>query len=251
MIYSVDKSIDSHLYQCGAPYVQRQGFCYDENLFLDRGQKRKRRVVVVASSYRKSLPTHPHTEKLLALLAEMFAAGEPLTDAHLEQYAKEYAYNREEIYWCLWFYIVRDHSVRWLCSLSDSVEVEVYGRFWEEDDLVRPYFKGELPHGPAVASVYNEAQYVLVPHPFDLQSQRLAEAAACGAIPIVYDCRYRAEKPHWNENFLWYRTKEDIRGCLTKKPKKAPIAICQGKRYTDFAKRILTEVLRRAVGHTN
>lgn len=245
LIYSVDKQFDSYLYQCGAPNVQRQGFCYDENLFLDMGQARKKRVVVVGSSYSKNLPTHPQTEKLLSILAEMFAAGDPLTDVQIMQLADEYAYSKEEIFWRLWFYIVRDQSVRWLCSLSDTVEVEVYGRFWEEDDLVRPFFKGELPHGSAVANVYNEAQYVLVSHPFDLQSQRLSEAAACGAIPIVYDCRYRAEKPHWDENLLWYRTKEDMRNCLAKKPKKTSGAICQGKRYTEFANRVLTEVSRR------
>lgn len=244
LIYSVDKEFDVYLYQCGAANVQRQRFCYDDNVFLDIGQERKSRVVVVASSYRESIARRP-PEKLLAFLEEMFAAGEPLTDAQLEYLAGEYDYPKNDIYWGLWFYVVRDQSVRWLCSLSDAVDVEVYGRHWEEDDIVRPFFKGELPHGPAVASVYNAAQYVLVSHPFDLQSQRLMEAAACGALPVVYDCRYRAEKPHWDENFLWYRTKEDMRACLTKTPPKPPSDVCQGRTYTDFAKRILAEVSRQ------
>lgn len=249
LIYSVDEEFDVMLHQCGATNVHRQGFCYDESVFRDIGQEKRSRVVVVASSYRKNIENAPpRMAQLVALLEELFAEGQPLTNEQLERLAKQYDYSRDFIYWDLWFYVVRDQSVRWLCSLSDTLEVEVYGRFWEEDDLVRPFFKGELPHGPAVANVYNAAKYVLVNHPFDLQSQRLMEAAACGAIPIVYDCRYRAERPHWDENFLWYRTQEDMRECLTKIPAKTPSAICAGRSYNDFAKRILAEVSSRLDG---
>ena len=135
-------------------------------------------------------------------------------------------------------------SARWLCELADELgmTVEVYGRGWERDPVVSPFFKGTLPHGPAVAEVYNTAQYSLVAHPHDLHSQRLIETAACGSIPIVYDCRYRAEKPHWDEQCLWYRTKEELRACLGKRPQSPVHAVCQGRSYTDFAKRILTEI---------
>lgn len=165
-----------------------------------------------------------------------------MTDAQLDRFAKDSVFSQKEILFFLWAYVVRDMSVRWLCLLSAEIEVEVYGRYWEHDDMVRPFFKGALPHGAAVATLYNETTYALVPHMFDLQSQRLIEAAACGAIPIVYDCRYRAEKPHWDDHCLWYRRQEELQDCLTKRTLKPPRHLCQGRTFTDFAQRIITEV---------
>ncbi|MBF0401584.1 MAG: tetratricopeptide repeat protein [Magnetococcales bacterium] len=245
LIYSIDALLDRHLYQTGAPHVYRQSFCYDANLFQDRAGERRERVVIVASSYRHRMLARPEATAVLARLEAMFAAGEPLTDGELARLAARYNYPQDDIFWHLWHYVIRDQSVRWLCSLADRIEVEVYGRYWEEDPLVRPFFKGALPHGAAVAAVYNEARYALVSHPFDLQSQRLMEAAACGAIPIVYDCRYRAEPPHWDDHCLWYRTWAELAACLTQRPTVAPVTLCRGRSYADFAQKILREVERR------
>lgn len=88
LIYSLDEQFDVKLYQCGATNIRRQSFCYDDNVFLDIGQERKSRAVVVASSYRKANVRQP-PEKLLAFLEEMFAAGEPLTDVQLEHLARD------------------------------------------------------------------------------------------------------------------------------------------------------------------
>lgn len=239
-VYSIDRSLDLYLQQCAAPQVERQGFCYDAEIFRDMGIKRQEKVVVVASSARNYLSQRPQEGPLLAILEQMFEAGEPLTDARLEALAAAHAYPKEDIFWRLWYYVVRNQSVRWLCSLSDQVAVEVYGRYWETDDQVRPFFKGELPPGPAVAAVYNQARYVLVAHQFDLQGHRLVEVAACGAIPIVYDCRYRAEPPHWDEQCLWFRTRADLHACLHKTPASPPTTLCAGRSYAAFAQKILT-----------
>ncbi|MEO5355234.1 MAG: tetratricopeptide repeat protein [Magnetococcus sp. XQGC-1] len=242
LVYSIDKSLDGYLQQCAAPRVERQGFCYDAGIFRDEGRVRQNKVVVVASSARNYLSRRPQEGPLLTVLEQMFAEGEPLTDARLEQLAAEHAYPREDIFWNLWYYVVRNQSVRWLCALADQVDVEVYGRYWETDAQVAPFFKGELPPGAAVAAVYNEARYVLVAHQFDLQGHRLVEVAACGAIPIVYDCRYRADPPHWDEQCLWFRTQADLRASLTQTPVKPPVTLCHGRSYAEFAQRILTRI---------
>ncbi|MEO5341409.1 MAG: tetratricopeptide repeat protein [Magnetococcus sp. MYC-9] len=247
LIYAIDQKLDPFLYRCAAPQVVRQGFCYDDALFRNHGQVRREKVVVVASSYR-NLPSHPQTATLLAILQERFATGEPLTDEELDRLAATHAYPREELFWHLWHYVVRDQSVRWLCGLAEQIEVEVYGRYWEGDAVVRPFFKGEVPHGAAVAAIYNEARYALVPHPFDLQSQRLMEVAACGAIPIVYDCRHRAEPPHWDDHCLWFRTEAELRACVTRTPPQPPHALCQGRSYGAFAQKILAEIQHRLRG---
>lgn len=242
LIYSISQELDSCLYKCGAQKVHRQSFCYDDGLFRDFGWQRKRKVVVVASSYRNFKAKHHQAKETIAIFETMFEAGKPITDAELELYAKDSTLSKKDILFFLWGYVVRDLSVRWLCQLSDEIEVEVYGRHWEEDEVVRPFFKGVLPHGPAVAEVYNGAKYALVPHLFDLQSQRLMEATASGCLPIVYDCRDRAEKPHWDDNCLWYRTKEDLRACLTQEPTAPLQDISKGRSYSEFAERILMEV---------
>ena len=242
LIYSINQELDTCLSNCGAHRIHRQGFCYDDHIFKDFGRKRQRKVVVIASSYRHFVAENEHGLKLLERFEAMFVAGEPMTDERLEELCQNSPLSKKDILFFVWGYVVRDLSVRLLCGLADEIEVEVYGRHWQEDEIVKPYFKGSLPHGTAVADVYNGATYALVPHLFDLQSQRLMEAVACGCLPIVYDCRYRAEQPHWDDNCLWYRTQEDMLACITQQPPVSPLAICQGRTYGDFAKRILKEV---------
>ncbi|MEO5363208.1 MAG: hypothetical protein H7838_06240 [Magnetococcus sp. DMHC-8] len=245
LVYSISKELDILLYQCGATNVRRQGFCYDEEIFQDFCMPRKNKVVFVGSSHDFVLGHIVGHERLLTELEEIFAAGEPITNELLDQFSGRFPYQKENIFNFFWGYVVRNVSIRWLCELSDEIEVEVFGHRWESNAAVRPFYKGILPHGPAVAGVYNEARYVLVPHPFDLRSQRLTEVSACGAIPIVYDCRYRAEEPHWDDHCLWYRTKEEMRACLTGEPAASPRALCHGRSYTEFAKRILTIIESR------
>ena len=242
LIYTFGQELYDFLHQCGAPRIERQPFCYSDEIFKNRGRERKPKAVVIASSYRNNAARYPKAGALIATLEAMFETGAPLTDAVLAHLSAQHGYTERAIFWDLWHYVIRDRSVHWLCALSDLLEVEVYGRYWEKDPVVRPFFKGELPHGEAVATVYNEALYTLVPHPFDLQSQRLMEAAACGAIPLVYDCRYRAEKPHWDDHYLWYHTPETLRACVTKRPSAPLQEVCHGNSHTEFAMRILTEV---------
>lgn len=243
LICSTNRGYDTFLYQAGVKNVRRQSFCYDEEVFQDFGQQRKRKVVVVASAHAFVFGRFPEAAPLLARMEEMFMAGEAMTETSLDQLAAAYHHDRDDIYYHLWSYVVRVHSVRWLCELSDElgIEVEVYGHQWEKDAVVRPFHKGPLPHGPAVSAVYNEALYVLISQQ-GLFSQRLVEVGACGAIPVIYDCRYRGEPFDHDHRCLWYRTKADMRNCLTQIPTASPHPIAEGSSFTDFARWILAEV---------
>ncbi|MBF0402127.1 MAG: tetratricopeptide repeat protein [Magnetococcales bacterium] len=242
LIYSISKEFDPMLQRSGARTVQRQGFCYDEDIFKDFGYPRENGVVLVASSHNFVLHHFAGCEPLLAQMEAMFEAGEPMTEAVLDRFAAQFPYSRSDIFIFLWGYVVRNVSARWLCSLADEIQVAVYGHRWAGNPAVEPFYRGVLPHGPAVAEVYNRVRYVLVSHPFDLQSQRLAEVSACGAVPIVYDCRHRVDPPHWDDHCLWYRTREELRACLTRMPLASPSQICQGRSYTAFAQKILAHV---------
>ncbi|MBF0584952.1 MAG: hypothetical protein HQL80_12070 [Magnetococcales bacterium] len=243
LIYSTNMGYDTLLYQSGVEKVRRQFFCYDEEIFRDFGHQRQRRVVVVASAHAFVYGRFPNCGPLLARMEAMFAAGDAMTSDMLDQLAAEYQYDRDDIYYYLWSHVVRIQSVRNLCAVAAEVgiEVEVYGHQWENDAVVRPFHKGPLPHGPAVAAVYNEALYVLISQQ-GLYSQRLVEVAACGAIPVIYDCRHRGEPFEWGHLCLWYRTKADIADCLTQIPSAPPHPIAQGSSYTDFARAILAAV---------
>ena len=242
LIYAIVKRLEPFLYMGGASKVIHQGSCHDETIFRTFGQERKRKVVFAGASRFKSPLQHRNSEKVIAYMRAMFAVGEPMTEPKLKHISRRFDFSEEVIFWRLWEYVVRDMSVHWLCSLSDDIEVEIYGFFWEHDEIVRPFYKGMLPHGPALAAVYNDALYVLAAHTSDLESQRLVEASACGAIPIVYDCRHRSGEPQGNDSCLWYPTKEELRACLTQRPAMPPHHISKGKTFTHFAKRILTEI---------
>ncbi|MEO5341410.1 MAG: hypothetical protein H7837_12990 [Magnetococcus sp. MYC-9] len=250
LVYSVDRELDRLLYRCGAKEVKRQGFCYDEEIFRDCGHPRHNKVVLVASSHDFVLHHFAGCKPLLARLEAMLTAGEAMTEATLDRLAADFPFRKEDISIYLWGYVIRNLSARWLCELAGEIDVEVYGHRWAADPVVRPFYRGILPHGPAVATVYNEARYALVNHPFDLHSQRLMEVSACGAVPIVYDCRERAGTPDWNNHCLWYRTQADLRRCLREQPLASAQRICQGSSYTEFARRILADVASRlAITH--
>ncbi|MEO5341407.1 MAG: hypothetical protein H7837_12975 [Magnetococcus sp. MYC-9] len=244
LIYALEE-YDKPLYHSGAPKVQRGGFCYNEAIFHDHGLARKNKAVFVGGGYSNMLAAFPGAGKLLGVLEEMFAAGEPMTEVALDRLVRQHPYSKTDILHRLWMYVMRSTSVRWMCELSREmgVDVEIYGHGWEHDATVMPFFKGPLPYGsPELARVYNEARYALVPHPFDLQSIRLVETAACGAIPLVYDCRYLAAQPHWDNYCLWYRTREEMRRGLTQRPEEPPPHISRGRTYTDFAMRVVDDI---------
>ncbi|MBF0443984.1 MAG: hypothetical protein HQL68_00205 [Magnetococcales bacterium] len=242
IVYSIDEKIDHFLHQSGAKNILRQGFCYDEEIFNNQNIKRKNKVVIIASSYRDFIKDTPQAKKLVAELITHFTAGKSMTDEYLNQLAQTSGFTKDQILFRYWSYIVRDISVEWLCELADKIEVEVYGRYWDKNAIVYPFYKGELPHGPAVADIYNSAKYTLSPHPFDLGSQRLAEASACGVIPIVYDCREPTQIINWQNSCLWYRNKEEMLACISQLPLDPVDKICASKSYTNFAKKILAKV---------
>lgn len=247
LVYACSHEINFILHRSGAAVVKRQWHTYDPYVFRDFGKQRKRKAVFVGVARSKNLNVDMRigdAEKLIPYMAEMFESGEPMTELRLQELVKRSGCTREQLNWGLWRSVVRDHSVRWLCELSREMafDVDIYGRFWEQYDWAQPFFRGELDHGPMLASVYNEATYALVAQPTALQSQRLLEIAACGTTPVVYDMRYWVEEPHWDEHCLWYRTKKDLAACLTGRAPMPPHCICSGSTHVDFAGRILADV---------
>ncbi len=232
--FSISSFLDTHLMECGARDVVRQHFVVDNDIFnikdvVDREEK----VVFIGSSYLPAVNfTDNQQQQAIAELVEILNQGGSFNKQTITTIAERTHLNYEFVFWKLLHYVVRDYSVKWLCQNS-NLPVEIYGRYWKQDILIAPFYQGELQHGVEVADVYRSATYAVVSHPFEINSQRLVEVAACGCIPVVYDCRDIAETPHWDEFCLFFKTEQDLRNILENRatPVKSPLLLAQKFTY--------------------
>ncbi|MET0106914.1 MAG: hypothetical protein ABW072_17510 [Sedimenticola sp.] len=230
-----------------------QSFCIDENVFhQNHNTPRQEKIIFVGSSYRRWYENGSQIVKMaLNSLIKEFISGAELTDELIEFYAKKYNVPGQELKRHRLTYIVRDTSVRWICEQGVKLS-EVYGRGWEYDPIIKEHFKGELLHGEAVAEAYNNSEYSLCCIPGHIYSQRLAELTACGCTPVVYDSRYSADPPYFEDQCLYYTTKESLIEQLDKKPSLPPHTISDNYTYMAFAKRIVSTIRRQTdTGYTS
>ncbi|AMK77751.1 MULTISPECIES: glycosyltransferase [Methylomonas] len=215
-VFSYSAAFDRHLQLCGAPNIVRQSFAIDEEIFNNDGfDTRQDKVVFAGSAYLPMVDLQdPAIQAAVSELLLAIDAGQVIDQAYTTNLAERLALGADQVFWKILHYVVRDHSVKWLCRHGGE-SVEIYGRYWEQDSDVAPFYRGEISHGPALAEIYRSARYALVSHPFEINSQRLAEVAACGCIPIVYDCRAIAEAPHWDRHCLFFKTEADLRRIVT------------------------------------
>jgi len=221
--------------------IKVQPFCIDRSLFNDdHAGERADKAVFVGSSYGAALSNEPKEKRLLGELEERFTAGESLTDASVIEASIRHGVTQDHALRSVQFYVARDLPVRWLCQQRD-VPVEIYGRDWQRDPLVAPYFKGELPQGRPIAELYRSARWALVLHPELINHQRLGEVGACGCIPLVYDCRHQADGPFWEDQALYFRTPAQLRAALEQRPTIAAQAFGEFFDYANFARRIIAD----------
>ena len=98
------------------------------------------------------------------------------------------------------------------------------------------FHKGYIAHGVDLASLYRTSTYALVTHPFEINSQRLAEVCASG-IPIVYDCTHSSCEPHWRQELTFYKRKAELIDCLDKRLGRPASEIGEYFSYLNFAKK--------------
>ena len=245
LVYSVVANFKQQIAATGiAPErIAVQPFCIDTSCFrVDPGSapKRRNKVVFVGNSANPWGPANAGENALVALLTDRLEGGLPTTTEEVVVLGAKYGVAPYRAVYSLSYFVLRDLIVRWLCQTAGT-KVEVYGRHWERDPVVAPFFRGELPHGEAVAAVYRGAKYALVLHPFSINSQRLAEVGACGCIPVVYDCRFQADRPFWEEQVIYFRTRQELAAGLRAKRPLAPDRFSQFFDYREFAKRILED----------
>ena len=241
--YSAAKQLDPLIKECGFPDVQRQGFCVDTTQFFEDSRlPREDKIVFVGSSYISRLyETSQNFTNALFEIKEAFEAGVTLDERFLRPIAEKYKVSYEYVFWDLLHFVVRDISVEWLCDAS-PLPVEIYGTGWQKNPKVRKFHKGYIAHGEDLASLYRTSKYALVTHPFEINSQRLAEVCASGSIPIVYNCTHSSYEPHWREELTFYKTKAELIECLEKQLGRPAPKIGEYFSYLNFAKRIIAQV---------
>ena len=246
IVLSATLSLDEHLHACGARHVVREHFCIDPEIFHSNYSiARTNKVVFVGSSYTVAFASQCRSsghqqqwQLIVQQLTKHLENGERITDEILQSLSTRYQVTHHDIYWFILPHAVREACIEWMCENS-PIPVEVYGRHWSDNTKVAPFYKGELPHGEAVAEVYNSAKYAVITHAFDVNSQRLAEAAACGCIPVVYDCRHLAEQPHWDDECLFFLNREQLYAQLNQMPNANPSIIGNKFTYDGLAQRII------------
>lgn len=246
-VFAINSEIAGYIRGCGLEEPSIQPPCYDHEVFrLHPDEARTPRAVFVGSAYNYVLDWAgiPHFQDVMAVLLETMEQGGVFDEALAQGLADRYGFDFHRIWPHMCHYAVRDTSVRWLCQ-NPTTPVAIHGRFWERDPVVAPFFKGELPHGEAVARAYNRATIALAALIKTVNSQRLAELAACGCIPLVYDARAVSDPPHWDDHCLFYKTREDLHRVLATRPQADPMAIAEAFRYDTFARRILAVIAEK------
>nr|CRH08224.1 Protein of unknown function. Containing tetratricopeptide TPR-4 [Candidatus Magnetococcus massalia] len=245
LTYAALSSFDPMLEATGCPHFQRQNFCVDTQTFASHTPLEKRqKIIFVGSAYRHHLnPHHPVEQKLVAQFIERTSAGGGFSKEEIFQLAEQA--DMEGTYLCeyIYPYAVRDLVVTWLCELAPELpyHVEIYGRGWESNPTVAPYFQGPIEHGMGLVKLYNQARYALAAEPHAVNTQRMAEIAACGAIPLLHDQRRYAEPPHWDNEVLYFNTKRQLKEAIDTTPSASASAIAEALSYDSFAKRILSD----------
>ena len=241
--YSALKQLDPFIERCGVRDIQRQGFCVDTaEFFEDSHSPREDRIVFVGSSYIGHLyDKSQNAANALLEIKEAFEAGVSLDEKFLRPIAEKYKISYEYVFWNLLHFVVRDISIEWLCEDS-PLPVEIYGSGWQKNPKVRKFHKGYIAYGADLASLYRTSTYALVTHPFEINSQRLAEVCASGTIPIVYDCTHSSYEPHWRQELTFYKRKAELIDCLDKRLGRPASEIGEYFSYLNFAKNIIARV---------
>ncbi|MBF0175536.1 MAG: tetratricopeptide repeat protein [Magnetococcales bacterium] len=242
IVFCAYPCFDDMIRKTGVQQVHRQDLCVDLNCFgMTQPRAERRKVVFLGSSQHRFLNGVPGEDVVVRELTEMVEQGMVITEPHIQDLVARTRIPYIHLTQYLYPYVVRSRAVEWLCALAPELEweVEIYGRHWDEVPNVAPFFRGEVPHGAAVAEVYNQSRYALAAHPQMVKSQRLAEISACGCIPVLFDDRIHAEGPLWEDEILFFKTKAELRERLHQEPKNDPSTIAQAYTYDAFAKRIL------------
>ena len=214
-VFSLLPMLDARLEKKNIPY-ERQGFCVNTMIYrANRSIQREKKIVFIGSSYAHFLADEKNVQQVAQKLQKMFVKGESFTQEVIESLSREYALDMAYVESRLIPYVVRDFALLELCKLDTQYTIEIYGWGWEKYEELKPYYKGVLEYGQEIADVYSSAVYAFAPHQQYTLQQRVFEASACSAIPIVYDCRDISKENDYEDALCYFKTPQDLKNILT------------------------------------
>lgn len=246
VVFSLISVFDSYLENKGIEY-KRQSFCFNKKSFKILNEvKREKKIVFIGSSYYKTIERFNIPDSFLNHLKKLFLKGILFDDDLLNRISTKYSFNEQSkkiLKEKVIPFIIRDSSVRLLCSLDTKYDIEIYGFGWDIYDDVKKYFKGNLSYGEELVKVYNSSTYAFCPHSEYLLQQRVFEAAACGAIPVLYDIRKLKPEGNYDESFEYFKDEKSLKRILIKNPKKKDFfRLLSENRYELFINKMINIV---------
>lgn len=243
-IFSLLSTFDELLQKKNVEF-QRQGFCVNELMYKeDKSIKREKKIVFVGSSYINNASGDNNTAEAIKHIITLFNQGVSFTSDVIEKLSNEFKLSRSFLSTRLIPFVVRDISVLNLTKIKSDYEIEIYGWGWEAYDVLAPYYKGALKYGEDIAKVYNSATFAFAPHQDYMLQTRVLEASACGAIPIVYDCRDLSDEPTYEEAMYYFKTFDDLQKIISDNttPQKDFTRLLKENSYDNFVDKILADI---------
>ena len=224
-----------------------QPFCINNKIFKKRNYiERKNKIIVIGSSYKSDFDKIENTIKY-KVSKEIFQSyisigyTSRINFKHFEVlYAISY-YDLSYIY----AYVERDLLLQYILEMNLDIEIELYGRNWNYEDIFKKYYKGPLKYGEDISKAYNSAKYTLVLGEYVLQ-QRTLEAAASGTIPLVFDVRAdekNSDGKCFKESLEFFKVPNELRTILKTNNKKDLDCIVNSNSYENFIESNINKVL--------
>ncbi|WP_455757123.1 hypothetical protein [Sulfurimonas sp.] len=217
--------------------------------------KKEKKIVFIGSSYLfklDDLKKDREFEKVYSEAVNIFEKTSCFKNIKHEDGEVRYLmekYNKSEKYiGNIYAYLSRDYCIEKLCSIDTDYEIEVYGYGWEENNKIKPYFKGKVEHGEEISRIYNSATYGFCPGAY-VMMQRTLECAFSGTIPLVLDVRADKQNTYskkLEEGICFFKLNE-LESILTKEaPKDKNFEhIVEQYSYKHFIKKILNILTER------
>ena len=246
-LFSGQPLFDEYLTKSGVSKTKfsRQYLGYNsDSMFIDKNIKKENKIIFVGSYY--DIYERFDNIEIYNDDCSLFEEGIPLTKENIKNIYTKYNEKYTDINLNLVQQsVIRNKVVEWLCN-SGLENIEIYGYKWDRASFssIKKFYKGSVPH-EKVKDLYNSAEYILMCSGQVINTQRLAECAACGSIPVVYDSRsVSPEEETWDDECLYFKSQNELKEILQqqKKPKGNISKIADFFSYTTCAKKILKRV---------
>lgn len=177
-------------------YSINQPFCINKDIFKKRTYiQKEKKIVFIGSSYSHRIKEIKNDENFKIIYEDVLKQFEKKSclrdlkhsDSEIKYFMDKY--NKSKYYiGDIYAYLLRDYCIEKLCTIKTGYEVEVYGYGFENNSIIKPYYKGVVTNPIELSKIYNSATYGFCVGGYVLM-QRTLECAFSETIPLVLDVR--------------------------------------------------------------